>query len=245
MKKSYAIGNNPWDRDDMIFHLKEFLSIYENKPIVDNSGGQKAAQLFYSWYIVKKIKPSVIIESGVFKGQGTWAFEQASPTSKLICLDPFLERWGGYRSKSAQYLQKDFKEVNWSELEDKSSVLCFFDDHQNAFERIVQMKMLGFTLAMFEDNYPEGHGDCVSLKKIFEKPEKYQILPEFTAKEYLDKVIKTYHELPPICSLSKTRWNTDWNSYHSNEPLLNETSEEFSVFKNEMDQYTWINYVEL
>jgi hypothetical protein len=242
---SYAIGTNPWNRDDMISHLKEFLNIYKNKPIDDNSGGQKAAQLFYSWYVVKKIKPKIIIESGVFKGQGTWAFEQASPESELICLDPYLEKWGGYRSKKPQYLQKDFKEINWDHIEDKSNVLCFFDDHQNAFNRIVQMKLFGFKVAMFEDNYPEGHGDCLSLKKIFENSEAYQILPELTCKDYLEKVVKCYHELPPICSLAKTRWNTEWNDYRSNKPLLEELNDELVIFQDEMDQYTWINYVEL
>ena len=251
MLESHSIGTSPWDKADMISHLEEFMSVYESKPVADNHGGQKAAQLlkaaqlFYSWYVAKKMKPDIIIESGVYKGQGTWAFENASPNSEMICLDPYLKNYEGYRSKKAQYLEVDFKQVNWSSITDKSKVLCFFDDHQNAFERIVQMKVHGFKVAMFEDNYPEGQGDCVSHKKIFEFPEKYHVLPDYSAAEYLTKVVKLYQELPPIFSLDKTRWGTSWSSHRSNSPLFEESVEKFQVFKNEMDQYTWINYLEL
>jgi len=245
MTFSYFIGKSAWDRDDMTLYLQEFLDVYKHRPIDDNSGGQKAAQLFYSWYVAKKLKPKVIIESGVFKGQGTWAFEQASPETKLICLDPYLDQWGGYRSSTAQYLKKDFKEIDWSFIQDKSDVLCFFDDHQNAFERILQMKLFGFKKAMFEDNYPEGHGDCLSLKKILEHPEKYQVLPDMSAEEYLLKIVKVYQEMPPIFSISKTRWGTEWHLYRTNPPLLSDENKNFSIFSDEMDQYTWINYIEI
>lgn len=245
MHESHKIGDSPWDRSDMISHLEEFLSVYENKPIADNHGGQKASHLFYSWYVAKKMKPDIIIESGVYKGQGTWAFENASPNSRMICLDPYLKNYEGYRSKKAEYFEVDFKQIDWSRITDKSKVLCFFDDHQNAFERIVQMKIYGFKVAMFEDNYPEGHGDCISLKKIFEFPEKYQVLPEYSASEYITKVTKVYQEFPPIFSIDKTRWGTGWMSYRSNPPIFKESNKKFKIFEDEMDEYTWINYLEL
>jgi len=246
MSNSVQIGPALWDYNEMRDHLKEFLEVYSRRPILDNHGGQKAAQLFYSWFVAKKMKPEIIIESGVFKGQGTWAFENASPSSKIICLDPYLKNYEGYRSKTAQYIELDFKQVDWSNIENKDRVLCFFDDHQNAFDRIVQSKLSGFKYLMFEDNYPEGQGDCISLKKVLEFPENYNILPGFTAKDYLERVLERYQELPPIFSLEMTRWNTPWESYRSNSPLLSSDSDdELQVFKKEMDQYTWINYVEL
>lgn len=245
MNESYKLGKDIWDRDDMIAHLKAFLSLYDNRPIRDNQGGQKAAHLFYSWYVAKKLKPTVIIESGVYKGQGTWAFENASPSSKIICVDPYLKNYEGYRSVNASYIESDFKLINWNAITDKSNVLCFFDDHQNALERIVQMKYQGFSQAMFEDNYPEGQGDCLSLKKVLEYPQKYQILPGLSGEEYLNKVIEIYLEFPPIFSLEKTRWGTAWNEHRTNLPLLSEEDSDLFIFKEEMDQYTWMNYVRL
>lgn len=246
MNKSVQIGPITWDPNEMKNYLKDFLEVYSGRPVLDNHGGQKAAQLFYSWFVAKKMKPDIIIESGVFKGQGTWAFENASPESKIICLDPYLKNYQGYRSQKAQYIELDFKQIDWSSIENKTNVLCFFDDHQNAFERVIQSKMNGFKYLMFEDNYPEGQGDCISLKKVLEFPENYSILPGFTARDYLEKVVDRYQELPPIFSLETTRWNTSWDSYRSNTPLvLSDDDQELSIFKNEMDQYTWINYVEL
>jgi hypothetical protein len=244
MNKPHAIGNFPWSRDDMVKYLPEFLEIYNNRPIQDNQGGQKAAQLFYSWYVAKKMQPAIIIESGVYKGQGTWAFEQASPQSKIICLDPFLKNYQGYRSNTATYIENDFSKLDWSQMVDKSNVLCFFDDHQNAVARIVQCLASGFKYLMFEDNYPEGQGDCLSLKKAFEN-EKYQILPQLPAREYLERVIECYGEFPPIFSLDTTRWNTRWDQHRTDDPLLTEIGIGFEVLKSDMDQYTWINYLEL
>jgi hypothetical protein len=190
------------------------------------------------------MQPSIIIESGVFKGQGTWAFEQAAPNAKIICLDPFLKDYQGYRSNTATYYENDFSNLDWSQIKDKSNVLCFFDDHQNAIARVVQCLAAGFKFLMFEDNYPEGQGDCLSLKKIFEN-NKYQILPGMVANEYLERVVDCYGEFPPFFRLEKTRWNTDWNSHRSDEPLLDTDDTRFDVLRSDMDQYTWINYLEL
>lgn len=43
--------------------------------------------------------------------------------------------------------------------------MCFFDDHQNAVERIKSAVNRGFKYLIFEDNYPIGQGDCVTLKQ--------------------------------------------------------------------------------
>lgn len=244
MNKPHSIGSFPWNRDDMRAHLLEFLELYKTRPVQDNQGGQKAAQLFYSWYVAKMMQPDLIIESGVYKGQGTWAFEQASPRSKIVCLDPYLKNYQGYRSNTATYIENDFSNIDWSQITDKSKVLCFFDDHQNALARIVQCLESGFKFVMFEDNYPEGQGDCLSLKKVFEN-HKYQILPGLPAHEYLERVVSSYGEFPPIFSLDTTRWNTKWDQHRTDDPLVSEESSELSVFKMDMDQYTWINYVEL
>ena len=94
-KESFSIGELPWTYDDLISNLKEFSILYQDRPILDNQGGQLSAQLFYSWFVAKMMQPEIIIESGVWKGQGTWAFENASPNSTIISLDPYLKNWQG------------------------------------------------------------------------------------------------------------------------------------------------------
>ena len=73
------VGESQWSRDDLLNALEEFSSIYENRPIQDNEGGMKAAQMFYAWFVAKSLQPKTIIESGIWYGQSTWMFEQAVP----------------------------------------------------------------------------------------------------------------------------------------------------------------------
>ena len=240
-QNSFGIGKLLWSSEEMISHLEEFSELYKSRPIKDNQGGQLSAQLFYSWFVAKKLQPKFIIESGVWKGQGTWAFENASPNSKIICLDPYPIYNQGYTSKSATYIHNDFFNINWEGI-DKENTLCFFDDHQNALQRLIACKNLGFKKIMFEDNYPPGQGDCFSLKKLFE--ENNQEVQD-AAKQVIP-FIKIYQEMPPIFDLTINRWNLPWNTYRSNEALLKNPSNNFEkMYKDEMYQYTWINYVEI
>ena len=237
------IGNSPWSHDEMRELLKEFSEVYKSRPIKNNHGGQLSAQLFYSWFVAKKMQPEVIVESGTYKGQGTWAFEQAAPNAHIICLDPYPKE--EYKSEKAQYVRNDFTQLNWDPLP-KDNTLLFFDDHQSALSRVIAASMQGFKYLMFEDNYPPGQGDCVSLKKVFANQKNYKVIPHVDAISWLPKVIKTYCEMPPIFELETNRWGLPWKTYDSHEPLLEKRTEDYhDVFYRDMDQYTWINYLEL
>lgn len=239
-EESFSIGKFPWKLEDLIVELDHFAKLYQTRPIKNNQGGQMAAQLFYSWFVAKKIQPRFIIESGVWYGQGTWAFEQACPNAQLICIDPYPRYQQGYQSKKAYYVHKDFSSFDWSSL-DKSQTLCFFDDHQDALVRLKFCVDQKFKHIMFEDNYPPGQGDCFSLKKLFEEDVNLE-----ERKEVVES-IKVYHEMPPIVQPEKNRWNLEWGIYRSKEPLLtNNIQEDLAATYGEgMQQYTWINYLEL
>jgi hypothetical protein len=59
----------------------------------------------------------------------------------------------------------DFSRIDWSHANVENSVV-FFDDHQNAYERLKDMHWLGFRHAIFEDNYPCGEGDFYTLRHV-------------------------------------------------------------------------------
>lgn len=241
------IGDSPWTRKDFLDHLKEFSEVYEHRPIKNNDGGMKAAQLFYAWYIAKKLQPKVIIESGVWYGQGTWAFEQAAPNAVLHCIDPTPRYRSpeGYESKKATYYTSDFLNLDWSRV-DKEGTLCFFDDHQNALQRLVRCCELGFKTVMFEDNYPLGQGDCYSIKKALNKSETRDVIPGLKISDYLKHIVGIYLEFPPIFSAEENRWGLPWDTYETPEPLLKEVKEKYQkIYLEELKNYTWINYVEL
>ena len=231
------IGNVSWTDNDLRNSLKEFSEIYKQRPILDNTGGMKSPHMFPTWFVAKMMKTKYIIESGVFKGQGTWLFEQASPESEIICIE-INPNAIIYKSKNAQYLDKDMTNYDWSWIKEKDQALVFLDDHQNAYERIKFLIKNGFKYSMFEDNYPLTQGDCFSLKKAFHSPDLEQ---------ELSHILSVYYEFPPIYKLEYTRWKDKWegHTYSTPEPLLASTDEEYQkIYFDEANDYTWICYVE-
>ena len=148
------------------YHLKEFLKIYEERPIKNNKNGMKINHMFALFYLLKKLKPKFIIESGVLKGQSTWLIEKALPNAKLISIDINLNS-RIYISKKVKYLDKDFKYFN--EKIDPNKTLAFFDDHTCHLERLMQCKNFNIKNIIFEDNYRLKKGDFNSLDLILKK----------------------------------------------------------------------------
>ena len=168
-------------------------------------------------------------------------------------------------------LKKDFSLVNFDHIDKKTSI-CFFDDHQNALQRLQQMKWKGFSKAMFDDNYPSKRGDCYSLKKIFEDVgfSQNQTL-EFNLKFFLKNIIQRiakcknisdiepnsthrlellknlslYYEFPPLFKENYNRWGDKWDDdgYSTKEPLFD--SNVFHFLPDEAIYYNWMCLVEL
>lgn len=242
-----------WDRLDMLSYLDEFYDLYNNRPIKNNDGGMKSAHMFHAWYVVKKIKPKYLIESGVWKGLGTWFFEQASPTTKIISIDP-SPNFRVYTSENVTYQTLDFMLTDWSFLP-KDETMIFFDDHQNFLQRLKHAQSLGFKVIMTEDNYPSQQGDCYTPKKILSNT-KY-VIDVNGNKSWYDKNdddfsyfknnVVVYQEMPPIYKSETTRWGDKWDdSYPTPISLLeNKDKEKYPIFYDEKKDYTWICYLEL
>jgi len=242
----------------------EFMVLYEQRPLRDNQGGMGIPHMFLSWFALKKLQPKMIVESGVWLGQGTWFFEQVCPNATLFCIEPEYDRIH-YKSPKATYYQKDFSEIYWGNLP-KEDTLLFFDDHQNSLRRIKMAHEYGFRHLMFEDNYPAQKGDCYSPKKIFANagysPYPHQslserVVPNSDDADYLREVLEVYHELPPIVQPNITRWGDDWvENYPTPDPLYTDPPVEYNgegkqvvlpqqIHLDEFLEYTWICYVKL
>ena len=97
---------NKIDISDIKDYIGDFLEIYEKRPIKENSGGTLSVNLFHLYYIIKKLKPNRIIESGVFKGQTTWLINEILPDTKIVGIDPFLQQII-YEGKNTKYITTD------------------------------------------------------------------------------------------------------------------------------------------
>ena len=270
-----AIGRPPWSREDLRTKLEEFAELYEHRPIASNEGGMRSPHMYLLWFALQKLKPKVVVESGVWFGQGTWFLEKACPNAKLYCIDLNLNNIR-YRSSKAEYFDRDFSTIDWKHLPKDETVL-FFDDHQNAYERIKSAKWMGFKHLIFEDNYPASQGDCYSLKKAFmhagfhfrpphQKTIKArlcywlgdmlgvttagyrEILPNAVDAEYLKNNLEIYYEFPPIFKSELTRWGDSWDqeNYPTPEPLLLSLEKDYQqIFKDEAVYYTWMCYAKI
>ena len=147
-------------KNELISELKKFSKIFKDRPIKNNKGGMRFEHMFATYFILKKVRPPVVIESGVFKGQSTWLIEKTLPKSKIISIDIDLKQ-RKYISKNAKYSNLDFKYHDFSNL--PSNSLVFFDDHVSHMERIQQAKFFNIKNIILEDNYRSYKGDFYTL----------------------------------------------------------------------------------
>lgn len=262
------IGKVSWTNKKISEKFSEFMGVYDKRVVKNNKGGMKITHSFYAWFLAQMLQPKIIIESGVWKGHGTWLFEKACPNARLICLDPCLDKLE-YISKKATYSTNDFSYLDIDRnLADQT--LCFFDDHQDALKRMMEMRWKGLRKAIFEDNYPINRGDCYSLKKIIsqkgyklesEKCGSYLVklktkLKQFLNtnlqkdilenKTHLNEVIKNleiYYECPPLYKNKLTRWGDSWENpdYPTKPPVFSEYNDEKVL--SEYEDYTWMTYI--
>ena len=167
MKETTFKKNHPaWNYNEIVEEVKIFCDLYEERPIKNNVGGMRFNHAFALYFILKKIKPDLVIESGVFKGQSTWLIEKTLPNTKLICLDTDLSK-RVYVSKKAYYSNLDFRYHDFSKIPENALVL--FDDHVNHIERIKDANYFKIKNIILEDNYPSNSGDFQTIKQCYEK----------------------------------------------------------------------------
>lgn len=142
--------------------LKSFLKVYDKRPIKDNSGGILFGHAYALYYFLRKLNPKLIVESGTFKGQSSWLMKKSCPKSKIVTIDINPQKLK-YKDKKIKYLYKDFTLHDWSKIPKNS--LIFFDDHQNALERIINAKWAGFKYVVFEDN-DINQADFYTIKQV-------------------------------------------------------------------------------
>ena len=125
MRKKIFDLNSEFSYKKINSELKNFLNIYKNRPIKNNKGGCRINHAFAIYFILKRLKPKLVIESGIYKGQTTWLIEKTLPKTKLICIDIDLSQ-RKYISKKAKYSDIDFKFHDFSKI--PLNTLVFFDE---------------------------------------------------------------------------------------------------------------------
>ena len=135
--KNFSKNPPQWKKEEILKEIETFRNLYKQRPIKNNIHGMRFQHMFATYFILKKLNPSFIIESGVYKGQSTWLIENALPTSNILSIDIDLSQ-REYISKRAKYSNVDFKNQDFSNIPEDT--LVFLDDHVNHYERLQQAK---------------------------------------------------------------------------------------------------------
>ena len=106
--KHYTKNTPKWSEEEIVEEIKVFNQIYKERPIIENLHGMRFPHMFATYFILKKIKPDFVIESGIYKGQSTWLIEKTLPNAKILSIDLDLSQ-RIYISKKATYSDLDFK----------------------------------------------------------------------------------------------------------------------------------------
>ena len=143
------------ERDAMV---KTCIEVYRRRPFVNTGGMNFATALAYATFL-QRIQPTLVIESGIWRGFSTWWIEQfLPPETAIICLDPVLImpiNFGQvYRSPHAAYSTHDFSCISL-EIGTQDRACAIFDDHQNALPRLEQAWGMGIPYVLYDDNLSE------------------------------------------------------------------------------------------
>jgi len=152
--------------------MAEFKEFWATRPKNnDKKAGFKlgANHQFAEWFLVKTLKPTAIVESGVLGGGATWGLRNAAgPDTPIFSFDPQDLTGQGFHDSNPNtkyFLAGDWKDISvadWDSLipkEQRSSALVILDDHQIFFDRFKVLKELGFRHVFIEDNNRYGNGN--------------------------------------------------------------------------------------
>jgi hypothetical protein len=240
-----------YTRDD----LNEFLMSVNFQEINANDGGMKVPDMFSLYFLLKKLRPSVVIESGVWNGQSTKLIRETLEDVKIISLDP--RPIEGYIDENTTYYVgdkfKDFKDLDLSSF-DMNSVLCFFDDHQNQAQRLIQCINKNVKHVFFNDNYPVNCGSHFSIQHLLNNdrrlvfdietqyPYSINTFPQIDLSNTneITKRIEKYVIFPNIFSkkIEMMEGLFDCDAFLGNEDI-----EKYQPFYKSAQTYTWNTYI--
>lgn len=132
--------------------IASFVVTLRASPVQQLGGGGGFSAGLLLWTLARAVKPSCMVESGVFRGFTTWVLRQARPDARQFAFDiSFAER---RRIEDGV----DYREHDWMQsqvpMAPGESGLIFFDDHMNQWQRIREAAQRGFRYLIFDDSLP-------------------------------------------------------------------------------------------
>jgi len=164
--------------------VKAFYDSYLGSVYQAEDGGSRFNNLLWLHLLAKATQPSVIIDSGTYRGASAWAFATALPRCPIYSFDIDLSRLA-YRSPGVTYIQQDWATCGFEGC-NLAGALAYFDDHVDQGLRLMQAAARGVTRMIFDDDFPVtsfarmAHGGHALPKIEFALDEDLQAVPALT-----------------------------------------------------------------
>lgn len=149
-----------------------FLDSLATCPVKQQKGGSGVNAALTLWVLVRAIHPSLIIESGVFRGFTSWVLRRSAPEAQIHSFDISFSELQ-FRSLNIRYHKADWTHVEI--VPGPGGALVFFDDHVDQWRRVREAAARGYRFLVFDDNLPANalHGDgnaaCPTLDMLFDE----------------------------------------------------------------------------
>lgn len=224
-----------WDaeRTAIAEAARAFAQVMTAKPF-ENSHGLHGTGAFTLYYFMKTLAPSLVVESGFWRGFSTWLIGEAAPQARLVCIDPVLalqdfidpaQYMPYYRDREALYLHEDFSCATLP-AGDPETTVVFFDDHHNKVQRLLQARARGMRHVIFDDNMPFPYTH-LSLNQMIAAGQEAK----------LAEIIDRHDVMPPLWDLHRDGIDV---------PGLNlQGLDDLKPLLDVPGSYTWMTYVRL
>jgi hypothetical protein len=130
-------------------HIYEFFELKKRSPVMSDSGVTNDTTLIWLYALTKFIDPEIIVESGVYLGKSLWMLRQAAPNAEIHAYDISLKQLRF--TDDTIHLHEDDWQTDEKIIGTPRS-LCYFDDHINNCQRMMEAHARRFTNLIFDDS---------------------------------------------------------------------------------------------
>ena len=141
-----AIGLDP--PADLSAAIEEYEELDRENPGAGLGGSTAYNSRLWLFLVVRCLKPRVVVESGVFVGASLWTLRRAAPDARLVAFDTSLKKLT-FTDPSIELVEDD-----WTTTDIRAegpTDLCYFDDHVDNAQRMLQAHERGFRHIVFDD----------------------------------------------------------------------------------------------
>lgn len=146
----FPLRTTPEAFDDYIRDFFEELVPGTPDELINKAGSTSFQGLLPLWIAAQELKPSQVVESGVFVGGSLRMFRAVLPDARIDAYDISFGPLA-YHDSTINYVESEWS-LSPPDIADGGSTLAFFDDHIDAVRRLKEARALNIRWVLFDDN---------------------------------------------------------------------------------------------